>query len=186
MSPGAFWGRPGSASVNPYINPAVGAPVHTGYFPPVPPRQQAAEEGYFPPFAAASGASRPSGLANEILREHSGVRASPGASDGAATDVGTGTSTTAAGTDASSRGTSWHTDSDADAEKAEHAVSPEDDDEEQGPGEGQARVRANGVGAPGKPRAYSAESAVGGAGRGTLARADSDPIKQALKTAGVE
>ncbi|KAJ3975697.1 hypothetical protein EV361DRAFT_454212 [Lentinula raphanica] len=28
MSPGAFWGRPGVAAPNPYINPAVGAPVH--------------------------------------------------------------------------------------------------------------------------------------------------------------
>lgn len=28
MSPGAFWGRPGTSAVNPMINPAVGAPVH--------------------------------------------------------------------------------------------------------------------------------------------------------------
>ncbi|KAL6306306.1 hypothetical protein BKA93DRAFT_816423 [Sparassis latifolia] len=28
MSPGAFWGRPGAAA-NPFINPAVGAPVHS-------------------------------------------------------------------------------------------------------------------------------------------------------------
>jgi hypothetical protein len=28
MSPGAFWGRPGTSTVNPMINPAVGAPVH--------------------------------------------------------------------------------------------------------------------------------------------------------------
>ncbi|CAL1699204.1 unnamed protein product [Somion occarium] len=70
MSPGAFWGRPGTGTgANPYINPAVGAPVHPqqphphpmtphhhvppfyaamrqppvseeiGYFPPVPPMQ---------------------------------------------------------------------------------------------------------------------------------------------------
>lgn len=28
MSPGAFWGRPGHQNPNPFINPAVGAPVH--------------------------------------------------------------------------------------------------------------------------------------------------------------
>lgn len=82
MSPGAFWGRPGSASVNQYINPAVGAPVHphqhSGYFPPLPPQpqqqQQQVEEpqGYFPPFVPPAGAnqaastSKPTGLANEI------------------------------------------------------------------------------------------------------------------------
>ena len=45
MSPGAFWGRPGmnGAGPNPYINPAVGAPVHVmqqspgGFFMPVSP-----------------------------------------------------------------------------------------------------------------------------------------------------
>ncbi|OBZ67935.1 hypothetical protein A0H81_12292 [Grifola frondosa] len=31
MSPGAFWGRPGSGAANPYINAAVGAPVHAYY-----------------------------------------------------------------------------------------------------------------------------------------------------------
>ena len=31
MSPGAFWGRPGSGA-NPFINPAVGAPVRPGYY----------------------------------------------------------------------------------------------------------------------------------------------------------
>lgn len=69
MSPGAFWGRPGAVAPNPYINPAVGAPVHLphhqspavspmgyagyepqGYFPPVPVPMQGMEDtgGYFP------------------------------------------------------------------------------------------------------------------------------------------
>ena len=30
LSPGAFWGRPGAVGSNPFINPAVGAPVHLG------------------------------------------------------------------------------------------------------------------------------------------------------------
>ncbi|KAK7462982.1 hypothetical protein VKT23_007563 [Stygiomarasmius scandens] len=34
MSPGAFWGRPGAAGPNPYINLAVGAPVHAGQLSP--------------------------------------------------------------------------------------------------------------------------------------------------------
>ncbi|KAI0728484.1 hypothetical protein C8Q72DRAFT_779692 [Fomitopsis betulina] len=85
MSPGAFWGRPGSGAVNPFINPAVGAPVHgspgyfwppqaasadeQGYFPPVPPQPQP-EESYFP--SVPPSASRPSGLANELGRGDSG------------------------------------------------------------------------------------------------------------------
>lgn len=69
MSPGAYWGGPGS---NPYINPAVGAPVHMGYFPPVPPRT---DESYFPPVAPSTSTSRPSGLANEIQPDSSSVGA---------------------------------------------------------------------------------------------------------------
>ncbi|PCH35080.1 hypothetical protein WOLCODRAFT_27624 [Wolfiporia cocos MD-104 SS10] len=50
MSPGAFWGHPGSGAVNPLINPAVGAPVHAGspggyYWP----RASEESQGYFPP-----------------------------------------------------------------------------------------------------------------------------------------
>jgi hypothetical protein len=76
MSPGAFFGRPG-ASTNPFINPAVGAPVHgpgyfdadsagsstnpehmnqrnepIGYFPPVPVEtRETGDVGYFPPMS---------------------------------------------------------------------------------------------------------------------------------------
>ncbi|KAF7791626.1 hypothetical protein EIP86_002645 [Pleurotus ostreatoroseus] len=91
ISPGAFWGRPGSGAVNPYINPAVGAPVHvqgqvqmqmqTGYFPPVPPRMEE-PQGYFPPFPAA--ASRPSGLANEITQDSASASGSAEAEVGEA------------------------------------------------------------------------------------------------------
>ncbi|KAH9888130.1 hypothetical protein C8Q73DRAFT_204492 [Cubamyces lactineus] len=68
MSPGAFWGRPGTGA-NPFINPAVGAPVRPGYYPyphqqqQPPPQQQQQQpgeqqqgdqegrppDGYFPP-----------------------------------------------------------------------------------------------------------------------------------------
>jgi len=101
MSPGAFWGRPGGG-VNPFINPAVGAPVHGspggffamnmnpaaslassmeepgGYFPPV------SEAGYFPPMPSSS-------LANEILRDKSGNRggSTPESNSSEATDTGT-------------------------------------------------------------------------------------------------
>lgn len=78
MSPGAFWGHPGGA--NPFINPAVGAPVHlspsgfyamhpvhsqheaeepSDYFPPVPPPGPPDE--YFPPTSL--------GLADAILKD---------------------------------------------------------------------------------------------------------------------
>jgi hypothetical protein len=121
MSPGAFWGRPGSG-VNPYINPTVGAPVHS-YFPPVPPRVQAGEEGYFPPFVPTSSLTRPSGLANEIQPDQ-------GSAEGTSTedtlsvvhavsDVSPSSIVTTTGTEISprpptpsSRGTSWRTDSD--------------------------------------------------------------------------
>ncbi|KZT00518.1 uncharacterized protein LAESUDRAFT_732245 [Laetiporus sulphureus 93-53] len=77
MSPGALWGHPGSGAVNPFLNPAVGAPVHghagspggygyywaaqgsgsgepQGYFPPVPVSMAMAQgqgqgQEYFPP-----------------------------------------------------------------------------------------------------------------------------------------
>ncbi|KAH9932910.1 uncharacterized protein B0H18DRAFT_1115558 [Fomitopsis serialis] len=86
MSPGAFWGRPGGGAVNPFINPAVGAPVHgspgyfwpprvgpveeQGYFPPVPTQSPPIEESYFPQVPTSG--SRPSGLANELGRGDSG------------------------------------------------------------------------------------------------------------------
>jgi hypothetical protein len=91
MSPGAFFGRPG-AGANPFINPAVGAPVHSatsffdgdtadssissgmghtcqpdeamGYFPPVPVEAPPTDDaGYFPPM------SLPSGSASEGSKE---------------------------------------------------------------------------------------------------------------------
>ncbi|EED78093.1 predicted protein [Postia placenta Mad-698-R] len=61
MSPGAFWGRPGSGAVNPCINPAVGAPVHAHPMPGSPGGYYSARtggrgeagaeepQGYFPP-----------------------------------------------------------------------------------------------------------------------------------------
>jgi len=99
MSPGAFWGRPGGG-VNPFINPAVGAPVHgspggffgmnmqpvspganmdepSSYFPPV------QEAGYFPPMASSN-------LANEILRDKSGDGNTPGSVSSGTTDTGIG------------------------------------------------------------------------------------------------
>ncbi|KAI0090430.1 hypothetical protein BDY19DRAFT_771850 [Irpex rosettiformis] len=124
MTPGAFWGRPGSAA-NPYINPAVGAPVHTsqsGYFPPVP-RQPEEPQGYFPPFfgGTSSSTSKPSGLANEIeLESTSGESSALGAELNYVVDAGPNsngtTVTTLPGTEASpnppsSSGTSWQTDS---------------------------------------------------------------------------
>jgi hypothetical protein len=96
MSPGAFWGRPGGA--NPFINPAVGAPVHgspggffgmhpvsphvageepAGYFPPVPfqshPPPLEKDYDYFPPVSTAFGLESLSAtsLANEVLRRGS-------------------------------------------------------------------------------------------------------------------
>lgn len=126
ISPGAFWGRPGSGA-NPYINPAVGAPVHSGYFPPVPPRGQPTEE-YFPPFlpqSTSTAASRPSGLANEIQMDQSSVGGSaddrdaagapftnvspPSAptSEGHSTATTTGTEVSPRAPTPSSRGTSY-------------------------------------------------------------------------------
>ncbi|KAI0370634.1 hypothetical protein BV20DRAFT_1035833 [Pilatotrama ljubarskyi] len=72
MSPGAFWGRPGSGA-NPFINPAVGAPVRPGhaYYTAYPQQQQhpgqqqqqqqsqtgehegRPPDGYFPPVAVS-------------------------------------------------------------------------------------------------------------------------------------
>jgi len=114
MSPGAFWGRPGGG-VNPFINPAVGAPVHgspggffgmnmhpvspgasmdepSGYFPPL------QEMGYFPPMT--------SNLANEILRDKSGDGDTPGSMSLDATDMRT---RSVERQTSSSSGTSWHT-----------------------------------------------------------------------------
>ncbi|CDO76457.1 hypothetical protein BN946_scf184600.g6 [Trametes cinnabarina] len=68
MSPGAFWGRPGTGA-NPYINPAVGAPVRPGYYAAYAQEQQQQQQqqqqqghgeqerrppdGYFPPVAVS-------------------------------------------------------------------------------------------------------------------------------------
>ncbi|KAJ4490184.1 hypothetical protein J3R30DRAFT_3399592 [Lentinula aciculospora] len=101
MSPGAFWGRPGVAGAgpNPYINPAVGAPVHVVqgspggfYFHAQPnsgiPRSVAVEigsrggaepggyfdsvtlgQGYFPPIQSYFGGLGASNVADEILKD---------------------------------------------------------------------------------------------------------------------
>lgn len=83
MSPGAFWGRPGGGGTNPFINPAVGAPVHGspgGFFAvgmgyPVSPPGVSGEPagyfdpGYFPPGVGVGVGMGASALANEILRD---------------------------------------------------------------------------------------------------------------------
>ncbi|KAH9941845.1 uncharacterized protein BXZ73DRAFT_75023 [Epithele typhae] len=240
MSPGAFWGRPGSGA-NPLINTAVGAPVRGGYYgfpmqtPPMPQPQTAQDDGtarpdgYFPPVSqspapgepagyfpwvppaqhqqqqqAQTGYERSSGLAHEILRDHnhdhhdhergagSGdgeARGSPGESDGTTARTSTGGPATG-----SSRGTSWHSHSDAEEarEKAqvralaragvavsEHAIAGDGECVQGGEGEVNGGGSGSGNG-HGKPRAYSAESA-GWSAKGTLARADSDPIKRVLR-----
>lgn len=48
MSPGAFWGRPGTGG-NPYINPAVGAPVHPHSAGPMTPHHMQTPHGPIPP-----------------------------------------------------------------------------------------------------------------------------------------
>lgn len=137
MSPGAFWGRPGGGGANPFINPAVGAPVHgspggffamnmhpispaasaggeepAGYFPPVP-----AEGGYFPPMASSR-------LANEIMRDKASPDdvKTPGSTSSDATDMGTRSSERRM---SSSTGTSWHTPDEATREALVHAAEKE-------------------------------------------------------------
>ncbi|KAF8637834.1 hypothetical protein AX17_002464 [Amanita inopinata Kibby_2008] len=82
MSPGAFWGRPGNS--NPFINPAVGAPVHAPhptspgrYFHPMSsPNRRGEPSSYFDPEYFPSDIVHPayisSSLANEILKERPG------------------------------------------------------------------------------------------------------------------
>ncbi|KAI0701040.1 hypothetical protein BC835DRAFT_294240 [Cytidiella melzeri] len=130
MTPGAFWGRPGSAAGNPYINTAVGAPVHAsqpGYFPQVSAQQWQPEEpqGYFPPFATntTGSTSKPSGLANEIEAESAsgsvGESTAPNGdsydiqvkSSSSTTTIATTVETGASPDASSSPGTSWQTDS---------------------------------------------------------------------------
>ena len=113
MSPGAFWGRPGGG-VNPFINPAVGAPVHgspggfygvnmpvsptgntdepVGYFPPV------QESEYFPPMASSN-------LAKEILRNKSCDGETSESVSSSATDIGPHNGEHRA---SSSNATFWH------------------------------------------------------------------------------
>lgn len=201
MSPGAFWGRPGSGAVNPFINPAVGAPVHgspgyfwpprgqpgapaeeQGYFPPVPPQPQP-EESYFP--SVPPSASRPSRLANELGRGDSG-------SDPAGSQLGserpenprsgsgaTEASTTGTGSrpDSSQR-TSWQTDVDsgdpgmAALEKGLDVLAVADDD---------GVERRNGEHA--KPRAYSVQ-ATSAEHPPALTRAGSDPVNGNARVPG--
>jgi len=127
MSPGAFWGRPGGG-VNPFINPAVGAPVHgspggfftmnmhpaspgdhtdepAGYFPPVP------EGGYFPPMGSSN-------LANEILRDKSGEMSR---SSSGSTDIGTRDSDSERRT-SNSTAPSWQTATEEVQGKGEHDI----------------------------------------------------------------
>ncbi|KAF7986334.1 hypothetical protein HWV62_35318 [Athelia sp. TMB] len=195
MSPGAFWGRPGGGAPNPFINPAVGAPVHGspggffgvnmhpvspgataggedsggGYFPPV-------EGGYFPPMASSR-------LANEIMREKAspeeGEVNTPGSGSSDATDMGTHFTRGSERRTSSSTGTSWHTPDEATKERAAlEAVENEreasssflPDDESEGPNgflgaEGHPVVRTNSMGASGK------------ADRVPMVRGGSDPVQ---------
>ncbi len=91
LSPGTFWGRPGSYHSNPLINPTVGAPVHvhspgnrqggsggiggSAYFYAPPSTGRPEPTGYFDHVYFSHGTQHtssglgPSGLANEILKE---------------------------------------------------------------------------------------------------------------------
>ncbi|KAL4243278.1 hypothetical protein ABKN59_011072 [Abortiporus biennis] len=75
MSPGPFWGRPGGgapgggSSINPYLNPAVGAPVHVTH----PQQRFQQDSGYFPPVT---------GQYVEYQQGGGEVRSSPSASTG--------------------------------------------------------------------------------------------------------
>jgi hypothetical protein len=147
MSPGAFWGRPGGG-VNPFINPAVGAPVHgspggffgmhpvsppitdgepAGYFPPVPVQGPPPDqEEYFPPVLTGNDLTS-STLANEILRDsHSLERYADyrgdrlGSSSSADSTAGTGSGDWRP---SSSTGTSWNaSDNEGSHEKREEHV----------------------------------------------------------------
>lgn len=167
--------------------------------------------GYFPWVPPASSSQtqeqRTSGLAHEILRDDSGsfragigmpsyangdgrghgggvIRHSPSESEGT-----TAATSTSGGHPTSSRGTSWHTDDSDLAAKAHGAhitaqAGAEDVAVEDAVGDSPPH-EANG--ANGKPRAYSADEngahGSAGAGRAAMARADSDPVKKALREA---
>lgn len=92
MSPGALWGRPGSGAANPFINPAVGAPVHAqphphphphpgsptgfGFFGWCPSAREGAgaveEQGYFPPVPVSMAMAQGGAAAREEQREPPG------------------------------------------------------------------------------------------------------------------
>ena len=198
MSPGAFWGRPGSGAVNPFINPAVGAPVHgspgyfwpprgqpsaeeQGYFPPVPPQPQP-EGSYFP--SVPPSASRPSGLANELGRGDSGSdpassrlgaegsdRPENGRTRSGASEATTATGATGTGSrPSSSQGTSWQTDVDS---EDPGMVALEKEIDALAVADDDAVERRNGEHA--KPRAYSAQAA-GAEHPPPFTRAGSDPV----------
>ena len=205
MSPGAMLGRPGSGA-NPFINPAVGAPVHPGQYyshgyaqhqQPQPQRRSQGEQdgGYFPPMTreepgdyfqwvppsqgegqTQTQMQRSSGLANEILRERD---------DGAALTNGSGN-----GNRADGRSGGVHPDS---AESGTGSVaSPKAQVRAQACARGGVDVETfvddSAVGMAGtldvnghssaKPRAYSAQSQGSGSARGSISRADSDPGKK--------
>lgn len=179
MSPGAFWGRPGGG-VNPFINPTVGAPVHSGgspggffgmnmhptspghptldesggYFPPV------TEAGYFPPMPSSS-------LANEILRDKGNNVDSPSSE---ATDTGTHD-----GKDgSSSSATPWHTpDEEAKLLEKESSSSflPDDSNEDALPDSPRVIARTNSMSTSGKT-----------ADRISMPRDGTDPIQAQPRT----
>ena len=195
MSPGAMWGRPGSGA-NPFINPAVGAPVHPGHYyshgyqQPQTQPQGEQDGGYFPPMTreehggyfpwipppqgegqVQAQSQRSSGLANEILRERD---------DPAALTNGNGNHT-----DGSSGG--MHADSVESGGVAGAKAQVRAQACERGGVDVETFVDDSAVGVAGtlgvnghssaKPRAYSAQSQGAGSARGSISRADSDPGK---------
>lgn len=190
MSPGAFWGRPGGG-VNPFINPAVGAPVHgspggffamnmqpvspagngdepAGYFP------QVQEGGYFPPMASSS-------LANEILRDKSGDADTPGSNSSETTDMGTRDGGRRA---SSSTATSWHT---PDEEtKAREASNDEDKEASSSflPDESTEEGLVNGSHAISRTNSMSTKGKT--ADRIPMIRGGSDPVQAHPRLQGIK
>ncbi|KAI1794342.1 hypothetical protein LXA43DRAFT_996669 [Ganoderma leucocontextum] len=196
MSPGAMWGRPGSGA-NPFINSAVGAPVHPGQYythgyaqQQQPQSQPEQDGGYFPPMTREEPAGyfpwippqsdgqtqaqtqRSSGLAREILRERD---------DSTALTNGSGPHQ-----DEDSPG-----DMHADSEDASGCVAIRAQACARGGLDVETFVDDSAVGAAGtltvngqssgKPRAYSTQSngtQGTGSARGSISRADSDPGKK--------
>jgi hypothetical protein len=204
MSPGAFWGRPGmnGAGPNPYINPAVGAPVHVvqgspgGFYMPVSPGHmtdmsagiQAQEpRGYFDNYFGPNTPTSPSngttgGLAveGEILKDRKEKKKSPlRGKTGIASpeDEGTPASTDAAGQPAA-RTSVKRTMSAGDAPKSQASRIQDEEaveDDDDAPSHLEGFQRKNG--AVDSTRTYSMSSSGSSARRPMLSRPDSDPAR---------